>query len=357
MSLKSRALAAQLRARFEETGAQPIDPAILQSAETLLDLYGEEIRGRAYVTADPGRGELMLRPDFTVPVVEAHLTTGALPARYTYAGEVFRRQEAHPERASEYLQVGFEIFDPEAPAQSDAEVFGLIAEMVAPWDLRPVTGDIGLLIAAVAGTDMSEARRAALLRHIWRPRRFRALLDRYCGKTPVPDKRAALLAHKDPLAGVEVVTGLRSRDEIAARISALRADAAGPRLSRDQVALIDAVLSVRETCPNALEQLRDLAVDLPGISGALERLEQRLEALAARGVSVDTLAFEGSYGRTSMEYYDGFVFGFVADRRPDLPPVATGGRYDALTARMGASIPAVGGVIRPDLLLQLEAAQ
>ena len=41
----------------------------------------------------------------------------------------------------------------------------------------------------------------------------------------------------------------------------------------------------------------------------------------ARGVDVDNLDFEGSsYGRTSMEYYDGFVFGFYAETRPDLPP-------------------------------------
>ncbi len=62
------------------------------------------------------------------------------------------------------------------------------------------------------------------------------------------------------------------------------------------------------------------------------------------------MPFEASFGRTSMEYYDGFVFGFIA--RDDLPPVATGGRYDALTAVLGQgrAIPAVGGVIRPDLL-------
>jgi ATP phosphoribosyltransferase regulatory subunit len=57
-----------------------------------------------------------------------------------------------------------------------------------------------------------------------------------------------------------------------------------------------------------------------------------------------------------MEYYDGFVFGFYAEGRPDLPPIATGGRYDALTRQLGngEEIPAVGGVIRPDLMLEVE---
>ena len=56
-----------------------------------------------------------------------------------------------------------------------------------------------------------------------------------------------------------------------------------------------------------------------------------------------------------MEYYDGFVFGFTLPDRPDLPPVATGGRYDALTRQLGEgrAIPAVGGVIRPGLTLTL----
>jgi ATP phosphoribosyltransferase regulatory subunit len=54
---------------------------------------------------------MMLRPDFTVPVVEMHAEHGAEPARYTYLGEVFRKQPVGSGRASEYLQVGFELFD------------------------------------------------------------------------------------------------------------------------------------------------------------------------------------------------------------------------------------------------------
>ena len=81
-------------------------------------------------------------------------------------------------------------------------------------------------------------------------------------------------------------------------------------------------------------------------------------ALKTRGVDVEKIEFATSYGRSLMEYYDGFVFGFYAETRTDLPPIATGGRYDALTKQLGqgAEIPAVGGVIRPDLLLDLEGA-
>ena len=347
--------AARLRSLFEAAGAQPVETAVLQPADLLLDLYGEDIRARAYVTSDALRGEQMLRPDFTVPVVQMHMEHGAEPARYTYAGEVFRRQEEDARRPNEYLQVGFELFARDAPAASDAEVFSLFFDILKPLALRAATGDIGLLMAAVEGLHTTRRRKAALRRHVWRPRRFRALIERFSGRAPVPASRVALLARADPMAGAGPLVGLRGPDEIASRINALREDAETPPISDGEVELLDAILAVRETCPNALEHLRDIAVDMPAIRGAVDRLARRLDALSARGIDVDALDFEASYGRTQMEYYDGFVFGFHAEKRPDLPPVATGGRYDALTRQLGqgGEIPAVGGVIRPGLMLDL----
>ena len=353
---------ARLSALFTQAGAQMVDLPVLQPAETLLDLYGEDIRARAYVTRDPVAGEMMLRPDFTVPVVQMHMASGASPARYAYAGKVFRTQELDTDRPPEYDQVGYEVFDGSDPAAADAEVFALFASALAPLRLRAATGDIGVLMAAVRGLSAVEFRRAALLRHIWRPRRFRALLDRYAGRAPVPHSREALLARcalgEDVLAGAGPLIGLRGADEIAERIARLVEDAAEPRLSPAETDLLDQIVTLKDTAPIALEHLRDIAVDMPAIGPAVARVEARLEALARRGIDVDGLEFEGGYGRTSMEYYDGFVFGFTAQGRADLPPVATGGRYDALTRALGrgAEIPAVGGVIRPALTLALRGA-
>ncbi len=359
-----RAQAARLQAYFTGAGATVVEADILQPAEVLLDLYGEDIRSRAYVTIDPLHGEMMLRPDFTVPVVRMHMDSGATPARYAYAGEVFRKQEHEGGRASEYLQVGYELFDGADAAASDAEVYALFAEVLSPLGLRAATGDIGILIAAVEGLATTDRRKAALKRHLWRPRRFRALLDRFGGRSAVPDTRRELLKQvaakgADALlqdAGPEI--GLRSRAEVAARIEALQADAAEPPISASEVEILDHILGLRETCPNALENLRDIAVDLPAIADAVQRMERRMVALSDQGIDVDALDFEASYGRTNMEYYDGFVFGFYAEDRPDLPAVASGGRYDALTRVLGQgrSIPAVGGVIRPELVLMLTEA-
>ena len=344
---------------FIRAGARPVETATLQPAEVLLDLYGEDIRARAYVTQDPLAGEMMLRPDFTVPVVQAHMEEGAEPARYAYMGRVYRKQEdPGAARASEYLQVGFELFDGSDRAGADAEVFALIHDLLAPLGLRAAIGDIGILRAAVAGLPTSEARKGALMRHLWRPARFRALLQRYAGRRPPSPERAALLAllarGERPESPAPHI-GLRSPAEIAARLDRLAEDAAAPPLPTGPVDALESMLEIRAKAPQALEKLRESARAMPWISDAVAGMAARLERLAAGGIDIESLDFEASYGRTSMEYYDGFVFGLYAEARPDLPPVASGGRYDALTSVLGQgrSIPAVGGVIRPALVAAL----
>jgi ATP phosphoribosyltransferase regulatory subunit len=358
-----RAEAARLHAAFLAAGSVPVEVDTLLPAETLLDLYGEDIRARAYTTHDPLRGEMMLRPDFTVPVVQAHMAHGAEPARYCYMGEVFRRQDRQTDRASEYLQVGFELFDGLAPEVADAEVFALFAEVLGDLGLRPATGDIGILMAAVRGLETTPRRKAALLRHIWRPQRFRALLDRFSGRAPVTPARALLLgklAKGSPEALIVAAgsfVGLRSEDEITARAVALLEDAEAKPIAAPEAALLYDLLALEAPAASALAHLEGITPMLPSIGPAVSRFAARLKALAVRGVEVETLPFEASHGRTSLEYYDGFVFSFHKDGS-GLPPVASGGRYDALTAVLGQgrSIPAVGGVIRPELVVKLRGA-
>lgn len=354
-----RAVGERLLAAFRAEGAQPVETAVLQPAGTLLDLYGEDIRARAYVTFDPAEGEMMLRPDFTVPVVLGHMAGGAEPARYCYMGQVFRRQDRPGTRAREHLQVGFERFDRDA-TQADAGVFALFARLLAPLGLTPVTGDIGILLAAVRGLTTTDRRRAALLRHIWRPARFRRLLDRFAGRAAPPPERLRLLDRlrgADPaalIAEAGPVIGLRSDEEIAARARALLDDAGTPPLPAPEAALLYDLLTLQAPARAALAHLRGITPLLPAIEPAVDRFAARLDRLAAEGIDTAMLAFEASHGRTAMEYYDGFVFSFVA-ADPALPPVASGGRYDALTAALGQgrSIPAVGGVIRPGLVAAL----
>ena len=121
--------------------------------------------------------------------------------------------------------------------------------------------------------------------------------------------------------------------------------------------MLDQLLSLSAPAPIALAQLQGIVAGLPGIAPAVARFAERLVALDALGIDTATLPFQASHGRSTLEYYDGFVFSFHA-ARDGWPPVASGGRYDALTSVLGQgrSIPAVGGVIRPGLVAALGAA-
>ncbi len=353
-----RAEALRLRAGFEAMGAEPFDAPVLIPAGTLLDLYGEDIRGRAYVTSDPLRGEHMLRPDFTVPVVQAHMARDEAAGRYAYAGVVFRQQDQDPDRPIETFQAGLEVFGGE-PAHADAEVFAALAAALDGLPVRAVTGDIGVLAAAVESLEASAPRKAALRRHLWRPARFRGLLERFAGRAPLPADRAELLAlhaaGDDALAEAGPAVGQRTAAEVRARLDRLVADQAEPPIPAAQVSAIDRLVRLAGPAPQMPDAIAAFAPDLPGLCAAAERLEARWTALEAQGVAVDSLQFETSFGRTTLEYYDGFVFGFLAAALGDTPPVAQGGRYDALTRVLGGgrAAPAVGGVVRPDRVLAL----
>ena len=74
----SVALAARndtLLASFERAGYLRVAPPILQPAGPFLDLSGEDIRKRMYLTTDAQGRELCLRPDLTIPVSREYLAS------------------------------------------------------------------------------------------------------------------------------------------------------------------------------------------------------------------------------------------------------------------------------------------
>src|SRR5215472_7994431 len=105
----SDAKAQALIARFERAGYARVRPAIVQPAEPFLDLSGEDIRKRMFLTVDPHGRELCLRPDLTIPVSRDYLASPAAgkPRGFCYLGPVFRHRA---EGGGEFLQAGIESF-------------------------------------------------------------------------------------------------------------------------------------------------------------------------------------------------------------------------------------------------------
>ena len=264
---------------------------------------------------------------------------------------VFRRQEDDDTRPTEYMQVGFEIIGhapgSDAEISADAEVFATIADALAGLPLSGTIGDFNVLTTAILGLDTPRRRKDALLRHLWRPARFKALLDRFSRPAPpVPAPADLSVPH----------VGLRSPLEIETRLALLAEEAETPPLKSNEVDRLMALMAIRSTAPAAVDDIKRIAGGDEDIVDAARGVEALLDALVAQNIVPASLWFEASYCLTALEYYTGFVFGFSA---PDLPTVATGGRYDLLTATLsgGRSIPAVGGVIRPDAALALKAVQ
>jgi ATP phosphoribosyltransferase regulatory subunit len=351
--------AQNLVASYVRAGYAQIEPPILVAAEPFLDLSGEDIRRRMFLTSDPLGRELCLRPDLTIPVSRAYLQSPAAGkvAGFCYLGPVFRHREG---LTSEFLQAGIESFARNDKAAADAEMLALGLEATAHYGLATPEirmGDVGLFSAFVAALDLAPAWKRRLVKDFNRKWSLAHDLDQLAlagaGGAPEYQGVLAALAGSDPkaahhlvtdllsIAGIDTVGG-RSAAEIAERFLEQSATGAGTRLPRETRALIERFLSVRGDPDEAAGELRALAADanIP-LAAALDLYETRTGFLAARGVEVRAIRFSTAFGR-GFDYYTGFVFELHDPHAKGA--LIAGGRYDGLLTRLGAAapIPAVG---------------
>ncbi|HEY3798446.1 MAG TPA: ATP phosphoribosyltransferase regulatory subunit [Caulobacteraceae bacterium] len=366
-SVPAEVLAA-VRGAFAEMRATPIDPPLTLPLGLILDLSGESMRERLFmVQAD---AEEALRPDFTIPAARLHLESGKAAGRYLYEGKAFRAAVRGRESYEEFLQIGLEAFEPGATPEADAEIAGLAWRAAAAGgrtDLTLQLGDVALFGAFVDTLKLAEPLAARLKRAFATPRRLRELLDRAAAETPTAtparasDGRiAALLAglpEADAAAALEDLwrlagiapAGGRSAAEIVHRLAERAAVARAPDLTREQAAQIGRFLAIEGAPAEALAAVGRLAgVGGPKLDAALKAWSRRLSALQGEGVPATALRFATAFGR-DFGYYDGALFEVRSDALGPERPVAAGGRYDSLFARLGASLPsgAVGCMVRP----------
>src|SRR6266496_3530427 len=160
-STAPEARAEALIARYERAGYPRVAPAILQPAEPFLDLSGEDIRRRIFLTTDPDGRELCLRPDLTIPVSRDYLASprAGESANFCYLGPVFRHRGDAP---AEFLQAGIESFGRRDTAAADAETLSLGLEALAQFGVEASEiriGDVGLFTALIAALDLPPAWR------------------------------------------------------------------------------------------------------------------------------------------------------------------------------------------------------
>lgn len=353
-----------LIATFERAGYRRVAPPILQPAGPFLDLSGEDIRKRMYLTSDAQGHELCLRPDLTIPVSREYLASPAVgrPQGFCYLGPVFRYPRAETDGASEFQQAGIESFGRADTAAADAEMLALGLEAAAHFNLEEPAvhlGDVGLFSAFIAALDLAPAWKRRLIKDfnhksslaqdldllavsaVQAAPEYQGVLNAVAGSDP---KAAhALVTDLLSIAGITAVGG-RSVGEIADRFLEQAALGAKTSLPREARALIERFLAISGDPDEAAAELRAFADDTKiALDAALDLFENRTGFLAARGVAVDRIQFATAFGR-GVDYYTGVVFELHDSQGRIAGQLVAGGRYDGLLTRLGSAkpIPAVG---------------
>ena len=327
---------ANLEALVEAQGATRATPPLLLSADAYFDLAGEEFGRRLLLTTDATGAEHCLRPDFTLPIVQAYIADGVgQPAAFSYLGPIFRQRETG---AAEFDQAGIELL-----AQPDGDValnqvltFARAAASI--FGVAPAIrlGGVGLFEGLLAQADMPDA---------WRPRirnRFGHIeaLDRLLTRLEAaPDLPREAQPSRDDLiedvtaqmvaAGLSLSEG-RTPDEIADRyleqqaLDAAHVPPATLKLLRDYLAISGPVLQAL-TQIEALAQRHRLMLGAP-----IRAIRRHLNGLGEAKVS-----FDASFS-PRLDYYTGIVFELTG---PGGEILASGGQYDRLLERLGATAP------------------
>jgi ATP phosphoribosyltransferase regulatory subunit len=353
-----------LIASFERAGYLRVAPAILQPAGPFLDLSGEDIRKRMYLTTDAHGHELCLRPDLTIPVSREYLASSLVgrPQGFCYLGPIFRHPRVETDGASEFWQAGIESFGRPDAAAADAEMIALGLDAAAHFGLTEPAirmGDVALFSALVAALELAPAWKRRLIKDFNHKSSLAQDLDRLsisAAQAP-PEYQGVLtaLAGSDPKAAHALVTDLlsiagitavggRSVGEIADRFLEQAALGARTSLPREMRALIEQFLAVGGDPDQAATELRAFARNANiALDAALDLFESRTGFLAARGVDVGRVRFSTAFGR-GVDYYTGVVFELHDPHERVKGQLVAGGRYDGLLTRLGSAspIPAVG---------------
>lgn len=355
---------AAVRAPLEGSGAERADAPLLQPLNLLLDLAGEAMRARLFVVQAEGGAESCLRPDFTVAIARQHIEGGRAAGMYWYQGAAFRASTV-ADRPEEFVQIGLEMFSPGGGAveAADAEIAGLAWRAATAGgrdDLSLWLGDVALFGAFVESLDLPETLAARIRRVAGRPRLLWAELSRtgeaageaggtlsglLAGLSEA--QAAALLEEVWALAGVEPVGG-RGPAEIAARLVRKAEAARAPSLTEAQADAIRAFMAIDDAPAYAFARMRELAGKKDAaLKAALAGWEQRLLELS-RTAPADRTRFTPALGH-AFDYYDGLTFEVRSAALGADLPVAVGGRYDGLLARLGGqgAARAVGCMVRP----------
>ncbi|MEM9104736.1 MAG: ATP phosphoribosyltransferase regulatory subunit [Pseudomonadota bacterium] len=346
----------EILALFAERGAQPVDIPVIQPADAFLDMAGEDLRRRIFLTESETGESLCLRPEFTIPVCLHHIeTTPADTRRYAYLGQVFRQRR---DGANEFYQAGIEDLGTADTAAADAAAMkdagDTLARLLPGSDLQTTLGDQTVFEAVVAALGLPNGWQTRLVRAFGDRDMLDALLADLSQPSkdgPGVDPEAQDLLSNGDEAGLATLIDTRMQAtgyltnssrtplEIAKRLIQ-KARLASAHLYDRALAVLKSFLALDTPLDDASEALASFAGGAGlDIAPALSVFDSRVAALRNCGFEAGSTRYRAAFGRP-LDYYSGLVFETSADGAV----LAGGGRYDRLLTLLGArtAIPAVG---------------
>ena len=370
MTSRYPSIAPDILALFASRGAATVDVPVLQPADPFLDMAGEDLRRRIFLTESETGETLCLRPEFTIPVCLDHIASRAgTPRRYAYLGEVFRQRR---DGAAEFLQAGIEDLGASDEAASDArsiaDALVCVRAVVPEAALEIVLGDQSVFAGMLKALGLPQGWRKKLLRSFGDAGSMEQVLAELTGaqrRDPLPEILAVLVAEGDEAAlarmleaemleaGISPGAG-RSPAEIARRLIE-KEDLAATRFPASALDLLKQFLEMRVSLDSAAITLRAFASEHAlDLAAVLQKFEARSDAIANAGIATKDIIYDASFGRP-LDYYTGLVYEIRAEGVEKDGILAGGGRYDRLLTMLGASenIPGVGFSIWLDRLQML----
>ncbi|HWD12767.1 ATP phosphoribosyltransferase regulatory subunit [Pseudochrobactrum sp. sp1633] len=365
-------IAADLASYFATTSSEAVNIPILQPADPFLDMAGEDLRSRIFLTENENGDSLCLRPEFTIPVCRNHIAlNAATPKRYSYIGEVFRQRR---EGGTSFHQAGIEDLggdnQPASDARSLSDALNAVHQAAPHASLQVLLGDQSVFEAVLASLGLPRGWQKKLARTFGNAEQLQlALQDLSSPRTGngVPERLRQLLneqgedalvtalAQEMQEAGISPVAG-RSPAEIARRLME-KQQLAAVQLADRVLTALKTFLSIRVPLDQATAQLTEFAaVSGLDLGSALQGFGKRVEEMRKAGIDLSIVTYDAGFGRP-LDYYTGLVYE-VTSRDADCGVIVGGGRYDRLLTLLGAKerISGVGFSIWLDRLQQCAEA-
>lgn len=388
--LRKRDLQDRLTALIGRYGYRFLETPILEPTELFLRKSGGELASRMYSFTDAEGNQVSLRPEFTSPIMRyylEHATTIELPARWQYAGPVFRYGDDGnmvgsgllSTRARQFTQVGAELLG-SAGVAADAELLRLASVVPCHLGLSGCwleLGNLDVLYSVLDAVGVSERARTFIVGSVPQLRKGRAALPTVLERAQQLHLAGQAAEDSYLSAAIEGLGDTEARKVLRGLLQWTAVDQLGQRDSEEVVERLLRKLRGSDDLSN-LQRGLELIADLAAVHGepdaaihaaravilqagadpaVLDRLSELLRLMEFASIPVPLSISDGEgvakpgvrlpilldFGLArGLAYYNGIIFEV---KHPGWQSsLGGGGRYDGLARALGGpdTVPALG---------------